>query len=188
MRHVQNIIRLLIPICAIFLSHPANADGDCQTDSSCPQQMSEIIVSASGGCEGYCGGDLTFADFNFEFADYAPAIEISWSDPASPRCGNETSAANSFAVRMAFSVASGGPPPGTVIMNGPFGDPAFVGPDWKKYDYQEVFRVAQPNGLVTRYSVHIHYMFNEVSRNFNQVRFKSSFEAACVGSTTSVGT
>ena len=74
-------------------------------------------------------------------------------------------------------------------MSGPFGDPAFTAPGWGKYNYTYYVRNTDvPRGTVTEYKVAIHYMFNSINKDFDQVRLKSTASAGCVGTTTPIGT
>jgi len=114
---------------------------------------------------------------------------VAWDDRSEPQCKNETDAIAALMTDIISSIMGGRPvPPGILIMSGPFGDPTFSEPGWGKYRYGYIVRNTDKNrGVVTQYSVQIHYMFNTINKDFNQVRLKSTVSAGCVGTTSPIG-
>lgn len=138
-------------------------------------------------CGSYCT-IVAGVDGNLQPEDMV--LDVGWTDPGSPRCRQESEVAQAFSRDFAAFLNSPqyayGLPPGRVIKFGPFDDPAFPGPGWNKYDYASILRDTV-GGITTRYSIHIHYMYNTNTGTLAQVRFKSSFQAACTGTTSQAG-
>ena len=76
------------------------------------------------------------------------------------------------------------PPPGQVAMDPTrLGDPTYQGGEWTKMEFNVIDRFTQvtPSGprLLERSRVSIHYMFNTITRQFGQVKFKNTVEQGC---------
>jgi hypothetical protein len=109
-----------------------------------------------------------------------------WTDQKDPRCANEADV-----LKETMDSLDQGKPPGDIIMdpikNGPFLDPAFSSPGWLKYNNNVILRVTDtPNRTVTRYSVHIHYMYNTITKTADQIRIKSTFDSGCKGKVSAI--
>lgn len=82
------------------------------------------------------------------------------------------------------SNAVAGNPPGIVIMNGPFLDPAYSGNDWVKYQNERVYRetnYGSGSGRIIEWRTQMHYMYNTLTHEVSQAKFKNSFEYGCTG-------
>ena len=173
----------LLIVAAIFSACTTNAIADTERVERIEVYRSNLPDATS--CGTYCTiyDSATYIDDPFE----TMMLPVAWADVASPRCPNEANAKTVFdralASYLSAPLATRGDPPGKHILPGQvFGDPAFSDPGWVKYDYNVINRerIGQsPN--ITRYSVHIHYMYNTQTGAVAQVRFKSTMQHACQG-------
>lgn len=79
------------------------------------------------------------------------------------------------------------PPPGQYIDIGPIGDPKYQAPGWEKRAYTEYMRQSlkplpgEYQRHVQRYVVQMHYMWNQFTRQYDQVKFSTSIAQGCEG-------
>jgi hypothetical protein len=171
---------------SVFHSPPASA----LISIICMGDPETGIISCTAKDEGGDGGgscDVSICGGGGPAGGTGPRT-VAWDDRSEPQCKNETDAIGALMTDIIRTVQGGAPIPGTLIMSGPFGDPTFSAPGWGKYRYGYIVRnTDKARGVVTQYSIQIHYMFNAINNDFNQVRLKSTASAGCVGTTTPIG-
>jgi hypothetical protein len=90
-----------------------------------------------------------------------------------------------YALLEAISALKNGSPIGTIIFDGTtLGDPRYAGGTWVKYSYTRIDRstnVTTDPGYLTRYRIEIHYMYNTVTKAFEQLKLKNTAQEGCVG-------
>ena len=84
--------------------------------------------------------------------------------------------------------AAQGKPPGETIMYGPFRDPLYQDPNWEKREWHMRFRNSIPTSpaaqrYVQVYYVELHFMYNRLTKQAAQIKFKSTTDQGCVGET-----
>lgn len=78
-------------------------------------------------------------------------------------------------------------PPGEQIMKDhKFGDLPYMTPDWGKFQHTQIIRKSLPRApgaqlVMQEYRVTLHYMWNWKTKEFSQLKFKSTIDSGCVG-------
>ncbi len=105
-----------------------------------------------------------------------------------PECLNEQITKTSLLAELGLPRTADptSPPPGTLEMLGPFNDPLYQGNEWEKRSWGTISRRTIPNSFppqVQRTVVKMHFMWNKVTRQASQIKFKTTAEQGCVGTT-----